>query len=270
MQINCDGSDRRILNRMRRAAQQKPPIERLFAGSDPGSGGAGVSCGSCALSQICLPAQLPPEEVRILENAVDRGHVLVPGATLIYAGRPMQALYVVRSGSAKCYGLSAEGEERVRGFYLPGELIGLESFAERRHPCYVVALEPVRYCKIPVNRLELLIDILPGLRREIVRLMSQSLEESQRLRASLGLVDARGRLASFLLDLSRRLERRGLSPREFKLSMSRWDIARYLGLTVETVSRGLTAFKRAGWLTVHLRHIAILRPDAFAALAKSK
>jgi CRP/FNR family transcriptional regulator len=255
---------------MRRAAPQKQHIERLFAGSGPGGGGAEISCGSCALSRICLPAHLPPEEVRILEHAVDRGHVLAPGATLIYAGLRMQALYVVRSGSAKCYCLSAEGEERVRGFYLPGELIGLESFAERRHPCNVVALEPVHYCKIPVNRLELLIDILPGLRREIVRLMSQSLEESQRLRASLGLVDARGRLASFLLDLSRRLERRGLSPREFKLSMSRWDIARYLGLTVETVSRGLTAFKRAGWLTVRLRHIAILRPDAFAVLAKLK
>lgn len=270
MQINCDGSDRRILNPMRRPAPQKQHIERFFAGSGPGGGGAEISCGSCALSQICLPAQLPPEEVRILEHAVDRGHVLASGATLIHAGLRMQALYVVRSGSAKCYCLSAEGEEWVRGFYLPGELIGLESFAERRHPYYVVTLEPVRYCKIPVTRFELLIDILPGLRREIVRVMSQSLEESQRRRAFLGLADARARLAGFLLDLSRRLERRGLSPREFKLSMSRWDIARHLGLTVETISRGLSAFKRAGWLTVRLRHIAILRPDAIAALAKLK
>ena len=247
---------------------QHSHIENLCmaSGTHP-RGDTSISCRGCALSRICLPGQLPAEEIRFLERAVERDRALAAGATLIHAGRRMQALYVIRSGSAKGYWLSTDGDERVRGFYLPGELIGLESFAERRHPCEVVALEPVRYCRIPVQRFELLMDFLPGLRREIVRLMSQALEEARRLRACLGVTDARARLAGFLLDLSGRLERRGLSPSEFELSMSRRDIARHLGLTLETVSRGLSAFKRAGWLTVRLRHIAILKPDAFAALA---
>lgn len=247
---------------------QNPYIENTCA--HPGArrrDGTEASCHGCALARICLPAQLPAEEMHILEPAVERDRALAAGAALIHAGRRMQAVYVIRSGSAKGYCLSLDGDERVRGFYLPGELIGLESFAEHRHPCDVVALEPVRYCRIPVQRFELLMDILPGLRREIVRLMSQSLEEARRLRACLGVTGARARLAGFLLDLSRRLGRRGLSPREFELSMSRRDIACHLGLTIETVSRGLSAFKRAGWLAVRLRQIAILQPDAFAALA---
>ncbi len=247
---------------------QHPPFEDRFVRLNiRHHAAAAISCRGCALSRICLPARLPAEEVHVLEHAVERDCTLAAGATLAYAGRRMQALYVIRSGSAKGYCLSTDGDERVRGFYLPGDLIGLESLAERRHPCDVVALEPVRYCRISVQRFEVLMDVLPGLRREIMRLMSQSLEEAQRLRACLAVTDARARLAGFLLDLSRRLERRGLSPSEIELSMSRRDIARHLGLTIETISRGLGAFKRAGWLSVRLRHIAILKPDAFATLA---
>ena len=225
-----------------------------------------MSCVGCALVRICLPSRLAPEEVRILENAVERGRSLPAGATLVHAGKKMQALYVIRSGSVKYYTISAEGDERVRGFYLPGEPIGLEAIAERRHSSEVVALEPLRYCRIPLQRLEFLIDTLPGLRREIVRLLSQSLEQAQRLRTDIGPADARTRLAGFLVSLSRRLELRGLSPQTFELMMSRRDIANYLGLTLETVSRVISSFKRAGWLMVRQRHIAILKPDALGGL----
>jgi CRP/FNR family transcriptional regulator len=229
--------------------------------------GTALSCRSCALNRICLPALLPAEELRILEHSVERGRRLPRGATLVHAGRRLQALYVLRSGSVKHHSLSADGDELVRGFYLPGELIGLEAYAERRYPCEVTALEPSRYCRISAPRFELLMDMLPGLRREILRLLSHSLEESQLLRARIGLASAPARLAGFLLELSRRRERRGFAPHEFDLSMSRRDIAHYLGLTVETVSRALSAFRRTGWLAVRQRHISILNVQAFASLA---
>ena len=226
----------------------------------------GVSCRDCALHRICLPAHLPASEVHVLEHAVERNRMLPAGSALTHAGRRVQALYVIRSGSAKCSWVSAEGEETVRGFYLPGELIGLEGLAERRHACDVRTLEAVSYCRIPIARFELLLDMLPGLRREVVRSLSQSLEASARLITRLVSTSARARLAGFLLDLSQRLQRRGIESREFELSMSRRDIARHLGLTVETVSRGLTAFKRAGLLQVRARHIAIREPEALSAL----
>lgn len=225
-----------------------------------------LSCGSCALARICLPANLSPEEKRALAGAVERGRELRAGARLIRAGARMDALYVVRSGSAKSCAVMSGGEEHVRAFHLPGEVAGLEAFAEGRHSCEVVALEPLRYCRIPMGRLERLLETLPGLRREMLRLLGRSLEEAQRARAEMTMIDACGRLAGFLVDLSRRLERRNLSPTDFRLSMSRRDIARHLGLTLETVSRSLGAFRRAGWIEVRARSIKLLQPEALAAL----
>ena len=228
---------------------------------------AGVSCRNCALKPLCLPGQLPAPEARALESAVERGRQLGPGMALVRAGTAMDALLVVRSGSAKRFSLTLEGTEQVHGFVLPGEAVGLEGFATGRYGCEVNALEPLSYCRVPMHKLEQLLEQLPGLRREMLRLLGQALEEAQRLRGELAETDARGRVARFLADLSERLARRGFPPYDFRLSMSRADIARHLGLTLETVSRAFGTFKREGWLRVRARDISVLRPDALAALA---
>ena len=217
-----------------------------------------LSCSNCALHGVCLPAHLSPQEARILDGAVERGRKLSTGAGLFHTGMPMQALYVVRSGSAKSYSLTLDGEERVRGFHLPGEVIGLEGFAGGRHTCEVVALEPVQCCRLPLQRLEHLIETLPGLRREILRLLGQSLDDAQRRYEDIGTMDAKGRIAGFLVGLSERLESRGLSAKQFRLSMSRTDIARHLGLTIETVSRVLGTLKRERTIDLQARYIKLL------------
>lgn len=225
-----------------------------------------LSCRSCGLYRICLPGHLTDEEARILDGAIERRRALPAGASLIRAGAEMDGLYVVRGGSAKSCGVTMDGTESVRAFHLPGEVVGLEGFADGRHRCEVVALEPLSYCRIPMTRLEPLMERLPGLRREVLRLLGQSLDEAQRMRVEMSLIDARGRLAHFLVDLSHRLQRRSLSPTHFRLSMSRRDIAHHLGLTLETVSRSLAAFRRAGWVEVWARSIKLLAPEALAAL----
>lgn len=226
-----------------------------------------LSCCNCGLHRICLPANLPAAEVRTVQDAVRRGRVLPAGASLVRAGRRMQALYFLRSGSAKDYSLTSGGEERVHAFHLPGDAVGLEAFAERVHPREVVALEPLRYCMIPVRRLERLMDALPGLRQEIVRLLSQAINDAHRLHGTMGSAGARERLAGFLVNLSQRLERRNLSPTQFRLTMSRRDIAHHLGMTLETVSRVLTGFRRQGWIEVRQRYIKLLKPEALLVLA---
>ena len=185
----------------------------------------------------------------------------------MHAGTRLQALYVIRSGSAKSGYCTENGHEHVRGFHLPGEVIGLEAFGDGESTCDVVALEPSTSCRIPLSQVERLMEELPGLRREILRLLAQALEDAQRLRADLGMTDARGRIARFLVDLSRRVERRGLLSTQLSLSMSRGDIASHLGLTLETVSRVLGVFKREGSVEVRARCIKLLRPEALAFTA---
>ena len=79
---------------------------------------------------VRVPADLPAEETRALESAVERGRQLLPGVALVHAGEPMDAIFVVRSGSAKRFSVTLEGTEQVYGFVLPGEAVGLEGFAE--------------------------------------------------------------------------------------------------------------------------------------------
>lgn len=225
-----------------------------------------ICCRECALHALCLTGHLPLAEARALERAVERGRPLPAGSALVRCGAPMDALLVVRSGSAKSHSVTLEGVEQVHGFVLPGEAVGLEGFAAGVYTCDVTALEPLEYCRMPMRGLEALLEQLPGLRREILRLLGGALDESQRLRGQLSLCDARGRVARFLADMSRRLAQRGLSPTEFRLSMSRRDIARHLGLTLETVSRSLGALKREGWVRIRARDVTVLRPEALAAL----
>ncbi|MGC8517300.1 MAG: helix-turn-helix domain-containing protein [Steroidobacteraceae bacterium] len=226
-----------------------------------------MSCRNCALKPLCLPGHLPVQEACALESVVERGRQLAPGMALVRAGATMDALLVVRSGSAKRFSLTLEGTEQVHGFVLPGETVGLEGFATGRYGCEVNALEPLSYCRVPMHKLEQLLERLPGLRREMLRLLGQALEDALRLRGELAETDARGRVARFLADLSDRLARRGFPPHDFHLSMSRADIARHLGLTLETVSRAFGTFKRQGWLRVRARDISVLQPEALAALA---
>jgi CRP/FNR family transcriptional regulator len=225
-----------------------------------------VSCSECTLRALCLPGHLPLAEALALERAVERGRPLSAGSALVHCGAPMDALLVVRSGSAKSHSVTLEGVEQVHGFVLPGEAVGLEGFAAGVYSCDVTALEPLEYCRMPMRGLDALIEQLPGLRREILRLLGGALDESQRLRGQLSLCDARSRVARFLADMSRRLARRGLSPTEFRLSMSRRDIARHLGLTLETVSRSFGVLKREGWVRVRARNVTLLRPEALAAI----
>lgn len=202
-----------------------------------------------------------------LATAVDRGRQVGAGEHIAWAESVMEALYIARDGMMKSRRFSLDGDEYVESFHLPGEIAGLEGFARGRHSCDLVALEPLHYCRIPRAHLERCLEMLPGFRRELLRLFAESLEYAQRLRFATRTSDARGRLAGFLLDLSLRLERRGFPATTFRLGMSRRDIASYVSLTPETVSRVLVGFRRAGWIDLRGRRITLLSPRALTTIA---
>ena len=82
-----------------------------------------VSCSECTLRALCLPGHLPLAEALALERAVERGRPLSAGSALVHCGAPMDALLVVRSGSAKSHSVTLDGVEQVHGFVLPGEAV---------------------------------------------------------------------------------------------------------------------------------------------------
>lgn len=162
-----------------------------------------------------------------------------------------------------------DGDEQIVGFHFAGELIGLDGFSTNSHTCAAAALETTAMCEFPVNQLHEICRSDPPVRRELNRLLGNHMTHLRNMLLLVGRKSAEGRLAGFLLDLSGRLTARGYSPHQFYLSMSRLDIANYLGLAVETVSRVFSRFQHEGILRVQLRHVCIHDLDRLRRLVSA-
>ncbi len=226
-----------------------------------------VACEECGLLRLCLPAGLEEGDIQKLDSIVQRKREFEAGDYLFRSGSPLRAIYALRSGSAKAIVGDDSGAEQVIGFYLPGELLGLEAIEQGCHRIDAVALERVSVCAIPFERLEELSGRIPGLQRQLLHIMSREIHTEQNLIRQLGTRQAAGRVACFLLDFSQRLQRRNLDGEEFLLQMSRQELASYLGLAVETVSRTLGNLQDSGLIRVIGRRVRLLDTERLCQLA---
>lgn len=228
---------------------------------------AQVSCGDCRLNAICLPISLQVADIDRLDRIIQRGRPLQKGDYLYRAGEKFESVYAVRSGTIKAVNITNDGQEQVTGFYLPGEILGMDGLAQNRHSNSAIALETSAVCEIPFSRLEELSLRLPSLQRHFFSLMSKEITSDQQLITLLSKNSADERIASLLLSISARNHSRHLSATAFRLPMSRSDIGNYLGLTIETVSRVFSRFQKSNLLSVDKKEISILDMDALKRIA---
>ena len=219
-----------------------------------------VSCQNCNLIDLCIPRGLSPMDVERISNIVTRRKVLQKGDYLYRQGDTFRGIFAIKGGTAKLVSIDLNGNEFITGYYLPGELLGFDGLGEDRHACSALALETVTYCEIPADQIDQLCREVPTLLRELFRHAGKNLaaETGHFVLSQRG---AEARVAGFLLDLSDRLSRRGLSGIEIKLTLTRHDLGNYLGLTLETVSRILKVLEGLGLITVHAKAIHILSKD---------
>ncbi len=216
-----------------------------------------LSCKNCSLSELCLPRSLSDDDLARFEEIVDTRPPIPKGGALYHAGEASQALYAIKSGAFKSVVTTEDGEEQIVGFHMPGELVGFDG-VESVHNCTVVSLDRSTVCELPLRDLEALSRKVEGLQREVYTVMRREISQEQAMLLLLARRTAESRLASFLLSLSHRLGSRGFSRNEFNLVMSRHDIANYLGLAAETVSRLITRFQESGIVEVNRRRVTIL------------
>ncbi len=225
-----------------------------------------VSCASCRLNELCLPIALNKSEIHQLDEIVERNRPLKKGEHLYRQNDAFKSVYAVRSGSFKSYVLSDSGQGRVTGFYLPGEIIGMDGIASKHYSNSTQSLEHSSICEIPFSQLEKLSHELPNLQHHFFAIMGNEIAKDQQIHTLLSSYSAEERTASFLLGLSSRYARVSLSPTRFLLPMTRGDIGEYLGLTVETVSRILTSLQKKGFIEVNNREIELKDIDGLRAI----
>lgn len=228
------------------------------------------ACADCQLQDLCLPIGISREEVDRLDDIVNRKRPLQRGTILYNQGERFNALYAVRSGSLKSFTVSDDGSEQINSFHLPGEILGLDAISENTHPNAAIALETTSVCELPFDRLNGLAQEIKGLQYQLLRIMSRELDADERFIRVLANRNAEERLAGFLLNLASRHGIRGYSSTEFNLSMSRNDIANYLGLAVETVSRLFSRFQQDGLIEAQRKAIKILRREALSEMAGNR
>ncbi|HWS77603.1 MAG TPA: cyclic nucleotide-binding domain-containing protein, partial [Thermomonas sp.] len=209
------------------------------------------SCAECSLQQLCLPAGVDHDDLARLDEVVLRRRTLVRGERLFRAGDALGAVFVASEGAFKTVAVNESGEEHVLGFHLPGELFGLDAIGSGRHRCEAVALGEARVCELPFASLASAAAKLPSLQRQLLRVMGQSADRDHEHLDVLSRRQASERIALFLHGLGERYRRMGRPADDFHLPMSRDEIARYLGLALETVSRGFTRLQDDGVLEVH-------------------
>ena len=212
-------------------------------------------CSTCAFSSACLDHGYDKSRLNDLHVLVEHVGPFHEGQHIFREGDGFNAIAAIRAGTVKTYVTDLEGREKVLGFFLPGELIGLNAISSSRYPCNAVALETVFLCRFSFPKMAVLAARIPGLQEQLFRLLSEDIGKASLLA---GDFTAEERLAAFLLVISRRYADRGLSATQFRLTMARTDIANYLRLAAETVSRILRRFQELGLIHVERREIELL------------
>ena len=221
-------------------------------------------CNICEPRGGCLGMQLLDSE-EVQQQLSQAKRINRKGEHIFREGEEADAFYVLRSGSIKSYLVTEDGEEQVLGFYLPGDVFGLDTTDSQVRMSSAITLETTSLCRFPHSYLA---DKSQG--SNLLKITAEQMQRDHNLVLMLARKDADGRIASFLDDLANRYWSRGYSASAFLLTMSRQDIGCYLGLAVETVSRTLTRFQDSGILQVNRREVEILDHDKLRKIAGTR
>ncbi|WP_420426360.1 Crp/Fnr family transcriptional regulator [Algiphilus sp.] len=226
---------------------------------------ASQACDYCPVHAQCLVRGCDRSTLALWQSMLQPTPPLrQSGACLFETGDAADSLYMVRSGCIKTYALDRDGAECVRGLYLPGDIVGLDTLDADVHRVTAVAVTPSQVCAVPRDRVLSLMEESPLLMRRLMQRLSHDLAEAQALA---GNHTAEEGVAAFLVSMMQRLPT-GPSG-ALQLPMTRRDIANYLRLATETVSRVMTRFNERGLISSSRQRILITDRAALEELASA-
>ncbi len=232
------------------------------------AGPAQGDCVGCQVRHLAVCAALPLDQARALETLA--GDIpLKAGEVLAREGDSRREVFTVTAGALRRIRLLADGRRLVAGFLMPGDFIGFSGATHYRHS--IEAIIDSQLCAFSMQDMRALCSRYPELERELLERACVELDATRDNLMSLARMTPLERLASFLLDMHARRRRQGCSGDEVVLPMSRTDIADYLGLTVETVSRSFTRLRQDGLIATDDPHRVTLKDrKRLASLAEKR
>jgi CRP/FNR family transcriptional regulator, anaerobic regulatory protein len=224
----------------------------------------GHPCAECSIRWLSVCAALDNAELRELAHVARHAHFLT-GETVFAQEEITTSFYNLLEGIMRLYKLLPDGRRQIIGFALPGDFLGLAASA--RHNFSADAIGPVALCQFSKSAFARFSADRPDLLRRINELAVRELSQAQDHMVLLGRRSAEEKVATFLVGWRDRLVQVSGPSRTVPLPMSRQDIADYLGLTIETVSRTFTKFERDGVIEIMPGSVRLLDPARAEALA---
>lgn len=224
-----------------------------------------VVCAKCGVRTLAFCAAL--DELGLRDLAAIRDDASFDaGRELFDDGDPASDIYSLISGCVRLFKLLPDGRRQVTGFILPGEYFGMVT--ADRFPYAAEAVIGSRACRFPRRELEQVAERHPELQRRMLHMAWDEVTRMQDQILLLGRKAPQERVASFLLTMAARYARIGVTANPLMLPMSRGDIADYLGLTVETVSRTFTRLRKDRLIALpRSAEVVLLSPEGLAELA---
>lgn len=227
-----------------------------------------IACEHCVLDNICKPIAVGEHSFDQINNILDRRQPLLAGEHLYKKGDSLSSIYALTSGTVKLIQSNRKGNEQVVGFRFPGELLGDEAISSKTHLLNAMAVDDISVCKIPMKGLDDIAKIVPAFQRNLIELLSHQCNTLHQQFASYAARNnADERLAAFILNVLNRSKNEISQAHEIFLAMSRDDIANYLGLRRETLSRTLSKFQKMNIINRQNKALEIIDLDHLRILA---
>src|SRR3569832_476657 len=220
------------------------------------------------LKELCDVLRIPSAAVHTDEELLFQHVQFKTGQRIHTIGQPFDTLYIVHTGFLKTVLIDEFGNEQVLSFPMKGDLFGVDGNHTRRYASEAVALSNCDLILLPYKKFTALGRTHVELEHAMYSVMSRELVREQAMVSMLGALSAEARVARFLVSLSERFANMGYSNNLFNLRMTRHEIGSYLGLTLETVSRTLSAFNELGLITDNQRSIGIKDVEALRTLRR--
>jgi CRP/FNR family transcriptional regulator len=220
------------------------------------------------LKELCDVLRIPAVSSLADDELLFQHVQFKTGQRIHTIGQPFDTLYIVHSGFLKTVLIDEFGNEQVLSFPMKGDLFGVDGIHTRRYASEAVALSNCDLILLPFKKFTALGRTHVELEHAMYSVMSRELVREQAMVSMLGALSAEARVARFLVSLSDRFAEMGYSSKLFNLRMTRHEIGSYLGLTLETVSRTLSAFNEIGLISVDQRSIGIKDPEALKTLRR--
>lgn len=212
-------------------------------------------CSRCASRSHCLITKIIQKDIAQLPAFVYRSITLRDGQYLFRKGDQLSHVYTIKFGSVKSELILRDGVSQVTNFSLPGEPLGLDGIANGHHQVDAIGLAESEVCSISYSSFKKIAERFPELLNTIEHALGTLLNSSNIHIFNLVNLNALEKLADFLIDYSNRLGSVGFDRDNFVLPMNRVDLANYLGIKNETLSRSVTQLEKINAISTQNRRI---------------